>query len=136
LRGGPAANACRTVQGRAKAALAPAPYFRKDRLVIVMTIYLLLCKCPADSKAIDEVECARNGTQWLCIFTEDFSRNFVFHETDGVCDYGELDAATANGKLYASWSDAHRVFFSTSSDQGSHWSYRLPSDLAGGWLGS
>jgi hypothetical protein len=26
-----------------------------------------------------------------------------------------------NGKLYASWSDAHSVFFSTSSDQGSHW---------------
>jgi hypothetical protein len=26
-----------------------------------------------------------------------------------------------NGKLYASWSDAHTVFFSTSSDQGSHW---------------
>jgi hypothetical protein len=26
-----------------------------------------------------------------------------------------------NGKLYASWSDAHRVFFSTSSDQGLHW---------------
>jgi hypothetical protein len=28
-----------------------------------MTIYLLLCKCPADPKAIDEGECARNGTQ-------------------------------------------------------------------------
>jgi hypothetical protein len=26
-----------------------------------------------------------------------------------------------NGKLYASWSDAHTAFFSTSSDQGSHW---------------
>lgn len=26
-----------------------------------------------------------------------------------------------NGKLYATWSDAHTVFFSTSSDQGSHW---------------
>jgi hypothetical protein len=26
-----------------------------------------------------------------------------------------------NGKLYASWSDAHRVFFSSSSDQGLHW---------------
>jgi hypothetical protein len=26
-----------------------------------------------------------------------------------------------NGKLYASWSDAHKVFFSTSSDQGEHW---------------
>jgi hypothetical protein len=26
-----------------------------------------------------------------------------------------------NGKLYASWSDAHTVFFSMSSDEGSHW---------------
>jgi hypothetical protein len=26
-----------------------------------------------------------------------------------------------NSKLYASWSDAHSVFFSSSSDQGSHW---------------
>jgi hypothetical protein len=64
---------------------------------------------------------AKNGTRWLRIFTEDFSRNFVFHEPDGVCDYGQLDAAAANSKLYASWSDAHRDFFSTSSDQGSHW---------------
>ena len=35
LRAGLAANACRTVHGRAKAALAPAPYFRKVRLVIM-----------------------------------------------------------------------------------------------------
>jgi hypothetical protein len=41
LRAGGAANACRTVQGRASAALAPAPYLRKDRLVIVMIICLL-----------------------------------------------------------------------------------------------
>jgi hypothetical protein len=32
-----------------------------------------------------------------------------------------LAVDTTNGKLYASWSDAHTVFFSTSSDQGSHW---------------
>jgi hypothetical protein len=64
-----------------------------------------------------------------------FFADFVFHETDGVCDYGELDAATANGKLYASWSDAHRVFFSTSSDQGSHWS-TVSRQSGQGWLGS
>ncbi len=57
LRAGLAANACRTVQGRARAALAPTPYFRKDRLVIVITICLLLCKCPADTQATHEVEC-------------------------------------------------------------------------------
>jgi hypothetical protein len=38
LRAGLAANACRTVQGRAREALAPAPYFRKDRLVIMAAI--------------------------------------------------------------------------------------------------
>jgi hypothetical protein len=62
-----------------------------------------------------------------------FFADFVFHETDGVCDYGELDAATANRKLYASWSDAHRVFFSTSSDQGSHWSTVSRQSWRGGW---
>jgi hypothetical protein len=36
LRAGLAANACRTVHGNARAALAPALYFRKDRLVIVV----------------------------------------------------------------------------------------------------
>jgi hypothetical protein len=40
LRAGGAANACRTLQGRASAALAPAPHLRKDRLVIVMIIFL------------------------------------------------------------------------------------------------
>jgi hypothetical protein len=38
LRAGPVANACLTVHGRATAALAPAPYFRKDRLVIMAAI--------------------------------------------------------------------------------------------------
>jgi hypothetical protein len=51
LRAGLAAKACRIVHGRARAALAPAPYFRKDRLVIVTIICLLLCKCPADTQA-------------------------------------------------------------------------------------
>jgi len=35
MRAGLAANACRTVHGRDSAALAPAPYFRKFRLVII-----------------------------------------------------------------------------------------------------
>jgi hypothetical protein len=41
LRAGLAANACRTVHGSARAALAPAPYFRKFRLVIVIIVGLL-----------------------------------------------------------------------------------------------
>ena len=38
LRAGLLANACRTVQGRAKAALAPALYLRKCRLVIMVSV--------------------------------------------------------------------------------------------------
>jgi hypothetical protein len=35
-----------------------------------------------------------------------------------------------NGKLYASWSDAHTVFFSTSSDQGLHWTPAVAVNIA------
>lgn len=38
LRADLAGNACRTVHGRARAALAPAPHFRKDRLVTVIIV--------------------------------------------------------------------------------------------------
>src|SRR5207249_11319642 len=41
LRGGLAANPCRTVHGRVRAALAPTPHFRKFRLVIVIIVSLL-----------------------------------------------------------------------------------------------
>src|SRR5437667_2725665 len=41
LRVGLAANARRTVHGRAKLALAPALYFRKFRLVILLIVSLL-----------------------------------------------------------------------------------------------
>jgi hypothetical protein len=41
LRAGLAANARRTVHGRAKLALAPALYFRKFRLVILLIVSLL-----------------------------------------------------------------------------------------------
>jgi hypothetical protein len=40
LRAGLAARAWRTVHGRARAALAPALHLRKDRLVIIMIIFL------------------------------------------------------------------------------------------------
>jgi hypothetical protein len=35
-----------------------------------------------------------------------------------------------NGKLYAVWSDAHSIFFSASSDQGSHWSPAVTVNIA------
>ena len=41
LRAGLAANACRTVHGSVRAALAPTLYFRKCRLVIVIIVRLL-----------------------------------------------------------------------------------------------
>jgi len=41
LRAGLAAKACRTVHGSVNAALAPTPYFRKFRLVIMFIVSLL-----------------------------------------------------------------------------------------------
>jgi len=35
-----------------------------------------------------------------------------------------------NGKLYAAWCDAHQIFFSSSSDQGSHWSAAATVNIA------
>ncbi len=35
-----------------------------------------------------------------------------------------------NGKLHAAWSDAHTVFYSTSSDQGNTWSPAVPVNIA------
>jgi len=54
-----------------------------------------------------------------------WTANLVFHGTPGT-SFGNVFPALAvdptNGKLYAAWSDAHHVFFSASSDQGTHWS--------------
>jgi len=36
--------------------------------------------------------------------------------------FPSLAVDPTNGKLYATWSDAHNIFFSTSSDQGTTWS--------------
>ena len=41
-----------------------------------------------------------------------------------------LQTATWNGKLYAVWSDAHHVSFSTSSNQGTTWSLAATVNLA------
>ena len=53
-----------------------------------------------------------------------WTANLVFHAplfTDFSNFFPALAVDPTNGKLYASWSDAHTVFFSASSDQGSHW---------------
>jgi hypothetical protein len=51
LRAGLAANAWRTVHGRAKLALAPVLYFRKFRLVILLIVSLLF-HCANASRSI------------------------------------------------------------------------------------
>src|SRR6266581_6581337 len=71
--------------------------------------------------------------------TADFNNIYVSRSTDGGVTwtgnlvyhaplftalnnvFPALAVDSTNGKLYASWSDAHTVFFSASSDQGSHW---------------
>lgn len=59
--------------------------------------------------------------------------NLVYHAplfTDFSNVFPALAVDPTNGKLYASWSDAHTVFFSTSSDQGSHWTPAVAVNIA------
>jgi hypothetical protein len=80
--------------------------------------------------------------------TANFNNIFVSRSTDGgvtwtatLVFHAPLNVALNNvfpalavdptdGKLYASWSDAHTVFFSTSSDQGSHWTPAVAVNIA------
>ena len=54
-----------------------------------------------------------------------WAANLVFHAPlfTGLNNiFPALAVDPVTGKLYAAWSDAHTIGFSTSSDQGSHWS--------------
>jgi hypothetical protein len=54
-----------------------------------------------------------------------WTANLVFQAAPGTSlanVFPSLAVDPTNGKLYAVWSDAHTVWFSASSDQGSHWS--------------
>lgn len=54
-----------------------------------------------------------------------WTANLVYEGAPGTSFanvFPALAVDPTNGKLYASWSDAHSVFFSASSDQGVHWS--------------
>jgi hypothetical protein len=56
---------------------------------------------------------------------ETWTANLVYHAplfTDFSNVFPALAVDPTNGKLYASWSDGHSIFFSTSSDQGRSWS--------------
>jgi hypothetical protein len=62
-----------------------------------------------------------------------WTANLVFQAAPGtsLADvFPSLAVDPTNGKLYAVWSDAHTVWFSTSSDQGSHWSAAVAVNIA------
>jgi hypothetical protein len=80
--------------------------------------------------------------------TADFNNVFVSRSTDGGKHwtanlvyhaplftslsniFPALAVDPVNGKLYATWSDAHAVFFSASSDEGAHWSPAVTVNIA------
>ncbi|MEP6742634.1 MAG: sialidase family protein [bacterium] len=62
-----------------------------------------------------------------------WTANLVYHaplftSLSNVFPAMAVDAT--NGKLYATWSDAHAIFFSGSSDQGAHWSAAVTVNIA------
>jgi hypothetical protein len=62
-----------------------------------------------------------------------WTANLVFQAPPGtsLADvFPSLAVDPTNGKLYAVWSDAHTVWFSASSDQGSHWSPAVAVNIA------
>jgi hypothetical protein len=62
-----------------------------------------------------------------------WTANLVFQAAPGtsLADvFPSLAVDPTNGKLFAVWSDAHTVWFSTSSDQGSHWSAAVAVNIA------
>jgi hypothetical protein len=62
-----------------------------------------------------------------------WTANLVFQAAPGtsLADvFPSLAVDPTNGKLYAVWSDAHTVWFSASSDQGSHWSAAVAVNIA------
>jgi hypothetical protein len=62
-----------------------------------------------------------------------WTANLVFQAAPGsnlANAIPSLAVDPTNGKLYAVWSDAHTVWFSTSSDHGSHWSTAVAVNIA------
>ncbi len=62
-----------------------------------------------------------------------WTANLVFTAPTGTAlenDFPALAVDPTNGKLYAVWSDAHHVFFSTSSNQGVTWSSAVVVNIA------
>jgi hypothetical protein len=62
-----------------------------------------------------------------------WTATLVFHaplNVDQSTFWPTLAVDPTNGKLHAAWSDAHTVFYSTSSDQGMHWSPAVAVNIA------
>jgi hypothetical protein len=62
-----------------------------------------------------------------------WTANLVFQAAPGTslaAVFPSLAVDPTNGKLYAVWSDAHTVWFSESSDRGSHWSSAVAVNIA------
>jgi hypothetical protein len=62
-----------------------------------------------------------------------WTANLVFQAAPGTSlgnVFPSLAVDPTNGKLYAVWSDAHTVWFSASSDHGSHWSAAVAVNIA------
>lgn len=82
----------------------------------------------ATSAAFNNVYVSRSidgGKSWTA--------NLVYHAplfTSLSNFFPALAVDPTNGKLYATWSDAHATFFSASSDQGAHWSPAATVNIA------
>jgi hypothetical protein len=62
-----------------------------------------------------------------------WTANLVFHaplNTSLNNVFPSLAVDPSNGKLYATWSDAHQVFFSSSNDEGTTWSPAIAVSVA------
>src|SRR5947207_4557627 len=79
---------------------------------------------PFTSFAQPDLKCLKSYVSRSTDGGKTWKANLVYHAplfTALNNVFPALAVDPTNGKLYASWSDAHTVFFSTSSDQGSHW---------------
>src|SRR5215469_17442928 len=62
-----------------------------------------------------------------------WTATLVFHAPVNVAQnniFPTLAVDLTNGHLHAAWSNAHTVFYSTSSDQGMHWSPAVAVNIA------
>jgi len=61
-----------------------------------------------------------------------WTANLVYHAPlfTSLNDFPSLAVDPTNGRLYATWADSQSIFFSSSSDQGNHWSPAVKVNIA------